>query len=147
MPAESVYLLAVLAGALLLLYKGWVRHDVTALLVMLATMVPWIPEDGGLRGVLPVEDAVAGFGSPALVMVAAMFVDPGDPTRVFTKEELLRDVWGFKTRGHSRTLDSHAIRLRMKLRAITDVPWITNVWGVGYRLAPVGPHEGERGAA
>ena len=74
MPAESVYLLAVLAGALLLLYKGWVRHDVTALLVMLATMVPWIPEDGGLRGVLPVEDAVAGFGSPALVMVAAMFV-------------------------------------------------------------------------
>lgn len=74
MSAESIYLLVVLAGALLLLYKGWVRHDVTALLVMIATMVPWVPGEDGLRGVLPVEEAVSGFGSPALVMVAAMFV-------------------------------------------------------------------------
>ena len=39
----------------------------------------------------------------------------GDPTRVFTKEELLRDVWGFKLMGSTRTLDSHASRLRRKL--------------------------------
>jgi DNA-binding response OmpR family regulator len=69
----------------------------------------------------------------------------GDPTKVFTKLELLRDVWGFRAKGASRTLDSHAIRLRNKLRAADDVAWIGNVWGVGYRLAPVGP--GERSAA
>jgi DNA-binding response OmpR family regulator len=60
------------------------------------------------------------------------------PTRVFTKEELLRDVWGFRTLGTTRTLDSHACRLRQKLRAYGD-EFVVNVWGVGYRLvdAPV----------
>ena len=38
-----------------------------------------------------------------------------EPTRVFTKEELLRDVWGFRSMGATRTLDSHACRLRHKL--------------------------------
>ena len=38
------------------------------------------------------------------------------PTRVFTKEELLRDVWGYRAVGATRTLDSHACRLRQKLR-------------------------------
>ena len=38
-----------------------------------------------------------------------------DPRRVFTKEELLRDVWGFRSMGRTRTLDSHASRLRRKL--------------------------------
>ena len=38
-----------------------------------------------------------------------------EPTRVFTKDELLRDVWGFRPRAHTRTLDSHACRLRQKL--------------------------------
>jgi DNA-binding response OmpR family regulator len=55
------------------------------------------------------------------------------PTRVFTKEELLRDVWGFRTLGTTRTLDSHACRLRQKLRAYGD-EFVVNVWGVGYRL-------------
>ncbi len=55
------------------------------------------------------------------------------PTRVFTKEELLRDVWGFRSMGSTRTLDSHACRLRQKLRAHGD-EFIVNVWGVGYRL-------------
>jgi DNA-binding response OmpR family regulator len=55
------------------------------------------------------------------------------PTRVFTKEELLRDVWGFRARGSTRTLDSHACRLRNKLRAHGDA-FVVNVWGVGYRL-------------
>ena len=40
-----------------------------------------------------------------------------EPTRVFTKEELLRDVWGFRSLGTTRTLDSHACRLRHKLGA------------------------------
>jgi DNA-binding response OmpR family regulator len=56
-----------------------------------------------------------------------------DPTRVFTKEELLRDVWGFELMGSTRTLDSHASRLRRKL-VPSGRRWIVNVWGVGYRL-------------
>ena len=56
-----------------------------------------------------------------------------DPTRVLTKEELLRDVWGFRSLGTTRTLDSHACRLRHKLGAEGD-RFVINVWGVGYRL-------------
>ena len=61
-----------------------------------------------------------------------------DPTRVFTKDELLRHVWGYSTRGTTRTLDSHACRLRTKL-AVGGERFVINVWGVGYRLtdAPV----------
>lgn len=63
----------------------------------------------------------------------------GEPTRVFTKEELLRDVWGFRSLGSTRTLDSHACRLRQKL-AVDGDRLVVNVWGVGYRLVdgPVG---------
>jgi DNA-binding response OmpR family regulator len=56
-----------------------------------------------------------------------------DPTRVYTKEELLRDVWGFRSMGSTRTLDSHACRLRHKLGRAGD-RFVVNVWGVGYRL-------------
>ena len=56
-----------------------------------------------------------------------------EPTRVFTKEELLRDVWGFRAMGSTRTIDSHACRLRHKLGAAGD-RFVVNVWGVGYRL-------------
>jgi DNA-binding response OmpR family regulator len=56
-----------------------------------------------------------------------------DPARVFTKEELLRDVWGFLSLGQTRTLDSHACRLRRKLGVDGD-RYLVNVWGVGYRL-------------
>jgi DNA-binding response OmpR family regulator len=57
-----------------------------------------------------------------------------DPTRVFTREELLRDVWGFRSSGRTRTLDSHASRLRRKLTDSGAGAVIVNVWGVGYRL-------------
>jgi DNA-binding response OmpR family regulator len=58
-----------------------------------------------------------------------------DPVRVFTKEELLRDVWGFQSMGSTRTLDSHASRLRRKLAPTPEGRrWVVNVWGVGYRL-------------
>jgi DNA-binding response OmpR family regulator len=57
----------------------------------------------------------------------------GEPTRVITREELLRTVWGFRTLGATRTLDSHASRLRKKLCVGGD-RFIVNVWGVGYRL-------------
>ena len=56
-----------------------------------------------------------------------------DPTRVYTKEELLRTVWGYRSMGSTRTLDSHACRLRQKLARDGD-RYVLNVWGVGYRL-------------
>jgi DNA-binding response OmpR family regulator len=56
-----------------------------------------------------------------------------DPTRVWLKEELLRNIWGYADRGSTRTLDSHACRLRQKL-AREGAQLIVNVWGVGYRL-------------
>ena len=57
-----------------------------------------------------------------------------DPERVFTKRELLQMVWDFRSPGRTRTLDSHASRLRQKLVRHSDAGWIANVWGVGYRL-------------
>jgi DNA-binding response OmpR family regulator len=56
-----------------------------------------------------------------------------DPERVFTKEELLREVWGFRSLGRTRTLDSHASRLRRKLSR-DGREYVVNEWGVGYRL-------------
>src|SRR3954447_326717 len=53
------------------------------------------------------------------------------PTRVFTKAELLRDVWGYLSMGATRTVDAHACRLRKKLGGAR---WIVSVRGVGYRL-------------
>jgi DNA-binding response OmpR family regulator len=57
-----------------------------------------------------------------------------EPERVFTKEELLRQVWGFQALGRTRTLESHASRVRKKLCVAPDDRFIVNVWGVGYRL-------------
>jgi DNA-binding response OmpR family regulator len=56
-----------------------------------------------------------------------------EPGRVFTKDELLRELWGFRHIGTTRTLDSHACRLRRKLGVHGD-RYVLNVWGVGYRL-------------
>ena len=59
----------------------------------------------------------------------------GDPTRVFTREELLREVWGLNGAARTRTVDSHAFRLRRKLAAAEpNRSMVINVWGVGYRL-------------
>jgi DNA-binding response OmpR family regulator len=56
------------------------------------------------------------------------------PERVFSKQELLEQVWGFKSPGRTRTLDSHASRLRQKLAQCSDRSWIVNTWGHGYRV-------------
>lgn len=57
-----------------------------------------------------------------------------EPTRVFTKHELLRDVWGFQDRCRTRTLDSHAYRLRAKLRRAGGGEYLRAIWGVGFQL-------------
>jgi DNA-binding response OmpR family regulator len=58
-----------------------------------------------------------------------------EPQRVFTKEELLRDVWGYRSFTRTRTLDSHVCRLRQKLERAGAPGLVVNVWGVGYKLS------------
>ncbi|HEV2999081.1 MAG TPA: winged helix-turn-helix domain-containing protein [Solirubrobacteraceae bacterium] len=63
-----------------------------------------------------------------------------DPRRVFSRHELLREVWGYRAPGRTRTLDTHASRLRAKLAGGADglagggEHWIVCLRGVGYRL-------------
>ena len=52
---------------------------------------------------------------------------------------MLRDVWGFRTYVPTRTLESHASRVRRKLAAAGLPGWVVNVWGVGYKLRHVLP--------
>ncbi len=61
------------------------------------------------------------------------------PFRVFTKTDLLMEVWDLKPHQAKwkspRTVDSHVVRLRVKLReADPSVAWLSTIWGVGYRL-------------
>jgi DNA-binding response OmpR family regulator len=56
-----------------------------------------------------------------------------DPTRVFTKEELLDAIWAYRGPSKTRTLDSHASRLRRKLDP-EHGRFVINCWGIGYRL-------------
>ena len=72
---EALYLAVVLAAALVLFYTAWIRLDLTALLVMVALVLPWRPgDDGRLHGILDPYQGFAGFGSPAVIMLAGMFV-------------------------------------------------------------------------
>jgi DNA-binding response OmpR family regulator len=59
-----------------------------------------------------------------------------DPMRVHTKDELLREVWGFPADDSTRTLDTHASRVRRKLRQAGASRWVNSHRGVGYYLAP-----------
>jgi DNA-binding response OmpR family regulator len=59
-----------------------------------------------------------------------------DPNRVYTKAELLRDVWDYRTTVATRTVASHASRVRRKLAGAGAHGWLPASWGVGYRLAP-----------
>jgi DNA-binding response OmpR family regulator len=61
----------------------------------------------------------------------------GDPDRVFTRDRLLRDVWGYSGFARTRTLESHASRIRLKLARAGLHGWVVNIWGVGYKLRPV----------
>jgi DNA-binding response OmpR family regulator len=62
-----------------------------------------------------------------------------DPDRVFTREQLLRDVWGYRSWAPTRTVESHASRVRCKLAAAGLGGWVVNAWGVGYKLRPTPP--------
>jgi DNA-binding response OmpR family regulator len=60
-----------------------------------------------------------------------------EPERVFTKAELTEQLWGYPEECRTRTLDSHACRLRGKLAVNGDRSWVLSVWGVGYALTDV----------
>jgi DNA-binding response OmpR family regulator len=64
-------------------------------------------------------------------LIALLATDPG---RVFTKQELMREIWGSEGGGATRTLDSHASRARNKLRRAGAEGFIVNCWRVGYSL-------------
>ncbi|MGK2878110.1 MAG: response regulator transcription factor [Solirubrobacterales bacterium] len=64
-----------------------------------------------------------------------------EPERVFERERLLRDVWGYTGAGSTRTLDAHACRLRAKLSGGART-YVLNTWGVGYRLYAPEPRPG-----
>jgi DNA-binding response OmpR family regulator len=64
---------------------------------------------------------------------ALLRVLASDPTRVFTKEELLDSIWAYRGPSKTRTLDSHASRLRRKLDP-EHGRFVSNCWGIGYRL-------------
>ncbi|MEE0204462.1 MAG: response regulator transcription factor [Oscillospiraceae bacterium] len=56
------------------------------------------------------------------------------PNRVFTRNQLLDEVWGFDYFGDSRTVDVHVKRLREKIEGVSDQWELTTVWGVGYKF-------------
>ena len=57
-----------------------------------------------------------------------------NPNRVFTREQLLEEVWGFDYFGDSRTVDVHIKRLREKIENVTGNWTLKTVWGVGYKF-------------
>ena len=60
------------------------------------------------------------------------------PNRVYTRNQLLDEVWGFDYFGDSRTVDVHIKRLREKLEGVSDQWELKTVWGVGYKFMTEG---------
>ena len=60
-----------------------------------------------------------------------------NPNRVFTRDQLLDEIWGFKYFGDSRTVDVHIKRIREKLEGVSDRWAIRTVWGIGYKFETV----------
>jgi DNA-binding response OmpR family regulator len=106
-------------------------------------------------GALKVEPAArrASVGDTEVALsnkeFALLHVLVAQPSKVFSKSELLETVWGYSGNERSRTLDSHASRLRRKLRSAGADGLVINCWGVGYRLwdRPAGETGAERGGA
>lgn len=57
-----------------------------------------------------------------------------NPNRVYTRDQLLDEVWGFEYYGDSRTIDVHVKRLREKLEGVSEKWALKTVWGVGYKF-------------
>jgi len=90
-----------------------------------------VVDRGARRVIVRGKDVVLATKEYALLVRMAQ-----DPDRVFSREQLLRDVWGYRTLVPTRTVESHASRLRCKLARAGLPGWVVNVWGVGYKLRP-----------
>lgn len=66
--------------------------------------------------------------------IELLFYLASNPNRVFTRDQLLDEIWGFDYYGDSRTIDVHIKRLRGKLCGISKQWELTTVWGVGYKF-------------
>ena len=66
-----------------------------------------------------------------------------NPNRVYTRDQLLDEVWGFEYYGDSRTVDVHVKRLREKLDGVSDQWTLKTVWGVGYKFEVRQPQDQE----
>lgn len=66
--------------------------------------------------------------------IELLFYLASSPNRVFTRAQLLDDVWGFNYFGDTRTVDVHVKRLREKLEGVSDQWELKTVWGVGYKF-------------
>ena len=67
-----------------------------------------------------------------------LFFLASSPNRVYTRNQLLDEVWGFDYFGDSRTVDVHVKRLREKLEGVSEKWSVKTVWGVGYKFEVVG---------
>ncbi len=74
MSAEAWFLVVLLVVALVAMARGMVRVDLAAVLILVALVLPWRPTDSGWVGILELTDGLSGFGSPAVAMIASMFV-------------------------------------------------------------------------
>ena len=63
-----------------------------------------------------------------------LFYLASNPNRVYTRDQILDEVWGFEYYGDSRTIDVHIKRLREKLEGVSDKWELKTVWGVGYKF-------------
>ena len=117
------------------------RARLVALLARLSRVRRAAPRRVGLLTIDPHSRSATHAGRPLrLTRIEFALLDQlaSDPERVFTKHDLLRDVWGFRSEGRTRTVDAHACRLRKRLAAAGAGGLVVSVRGVGYRLTDSG---------
>lgn len=132
-------------GADDVIYEPWLYLEVRARLAALLRRAS-VPRTRQLlrAGALRVDVTArrAWIGHDEIRLTAREFdllrVLASDPDRVFTRAELLETVWGLGDWARTRTLDSHAMRLRRRLNDAGGGQWVRSVWGVGYRLTDTG---------
>ena len=103
------------------------------------------PEESGKEGVIQFENLSLNMSRYELKVKGKVVEAPpkelellaylaGHPNRVFTRDQLLDEVWGFEYYGDSRTIDVHIKRLREKLEGASEQWSLKTVWGVGYKF-------------
>ena len=103
------------------------------------------PEESGKDGVIQFENLSLDMSRYELKVKGKVVEVPpkelellaylaGHPNRVFTRDQLLDEVWGFEYYGDSRTIDVHIKRLREKLEGASEQWSLKTVWGVGYKF-------------